>query len=78
MPTAIFIFDSSKPANVRALADLAFYKQQMSVIDAAQDATDPDKLIITFGAVPAATPAAATRAMIAKPAAQKKPAKKAK
>lgn len=61
MPTAIIIFDSSKPENIDGLRRLAALKKMWSVVNAEQDAADADRLIITFGETAPATPAVAAR-----------------
>ena len=72
MPSAIFIFDSSQPENLRALADLKFYKKTMKVADAMQDADDPNRLVISF-ASPSPPP---SRALALEKSPAKKSAKK--
>lgn len=71
MAKTIFVFDSSSPENVRALRQLNHFKETMSVIDAAQDADDPNRLVITLG-----EPAAPARSFRAKKVAPKKSKKK--
>lgn len=72
MPSAIFIFDSSQPENIRALADLKFYKKTMKVADAMQDADDPNRLVISFASPPPPSRALALEKSPAKKSAKKK------